>query len=104
MNAIQTISNYVYGAEDAFQSMLVDRSINFEREAGFAIQVLTANDYVAKLAAGDRQSVVNAVTNIAAIGKRSTRHPASRGYLQARMGRAGPPLSPRGNGGRVDAD
>lgn len=86
MNAIQTISNYVYGAEDAFQSMLVDRSINFEREAGFAIQVLTANDYVAKLAAGDRQSVVNAVTNIAAIG--ISLNPAKKqAYLVPRKGK-----------------
>lgn len=86
MNAITTISNYVYGAEDAFQSMLVDRSINFEREAGFAIQVLTANDYVAKLAAGDRQSVVNAVTNIAAIG--ISLNPAKKqAYLVPRKGK-----------------
>lgn len=86
MSAIQTISNYVYGAEDAFQSMLVDRSINFEREAGFAIQVLTANDYVAKLAAGDRQSVVNAVTNIAAIG--ISLNPAKKqAYLVPRKGK-----------------
>ncbi len=68
MSAITTIEQFVYGAESSFQSVLVDRSINFEREAGFAIQILTSGDYIAKLAAGDRQSVVNAVTNIAAIG------------------------------------
>lgn len=86
MSAIQTITNYVYGAEDTFHSVLVDRSINFEREAGFAIQVLTANDYVAKLAAGDRQSVVNAVTNIAAIG--ISLNPAKKqAYLVPRKGK-----------------
>lgn len=86
MNAIQTISNYVYGAADEFQSVLVDRSLNFEREAGFAIQVLTANDYVARLAAGDRQSVVNAVTNIAAIG--ISLNPAKKqAYLVPRKGK-----------------
>ncbi len=86
MNAIQTISNYVYGAETSFQNVLVDRSLNFEREAGFAIQVLTANDYVAKLAAGDRQSVVNAVTNIAAIG--ISLNPAKKqAYLVPRKGK-----------------
>ena len=86
MNAIQTITNYVYGAEDGFQSVLVDRSLNFEREAGFAIQVLTSNDYVAKLAAGDRQSVVNAVTNIAAIG--ISLNPAKKqAYLVPRKGK-----------------
>lgn len=67
-NAIDTISDYVYGAENAFASVLVDRSINFEREAGFAIQLLTASDYTMGVAVKDRQSVINAVTNIAAIG------------------------------------
>lgn len=86
MSAIQTISNFVYGAEDSFQSVLVDRSINFEREAGFAIQVLTAGDYIAKLAANDRQSVVNAVTNIAAIG--ISLNPAKKqAYLVPRKGK-----------------
>ncbi|WP_225784226.1 recombinase RecT [Xenophilus sp. Marseille-Q4582] len=86
MNAIQTISNYVYGAEDSFQNVLADRSMNFEREAGFAIQILTANDYVAKLAANDRQSVVNAVTNIAAIG--ISLNPAKKqAYLVPRKGK-----------------
>lgn len=86
MNAIQTITNYVYGAEQNFQSVLVDRSLNFEREAGFAIQVLTANDYVAKLAANDRQSVINAVTNIAAIG--ISLNPAKKqAYLVPRKGK-----------------
>ena len=86
MTAIQTITNYVYGAEDTFQSVLVDRSINFEREAGFAIQILTAGDYIAKLAAGDRQSVANAVTNIAAIG--ISLNPAKKqAYLVPRKGK-----------------
>lgn len=86
MSAIQTISNYVYGAESTFNSVLVDRSLNFEREAGFAIQILTASDYVSKLASGDRQSVVNAVTNIAAIG--ISLNPAKKqAYLVPRKGK-----------------
>lgn len=84
--AIQTISNYVYGAEDNFQSVLADRSLNFEREAGFAIQVLTANEYITKMAVSDRQSVVNAVTNIAAIG--ISLNPAKKqAYLVPRKGK-----------------
>lgn len=66
--AIATISQDIYGARDAFASVLTDRSLNFEREAEFAIQTIQANDYSTKLAMGNRQSVVNAVTNIAAIG------------------------------------
>jgi len=86
MSAIQTITNYVYGAESAFNNVLVDRSINFEREAGFAIQILTSNDYAAKLAINDRQSVVNAVTNIAAIG--ISLNPAKKqAYLIPRKGK-----------------
>ena len=85
-NAITTIEQYVYGAENSFHNVLVDRSINFEREAGFAIQILTSGDYIAKLAAGDRQSVVNAVTNIAAIG--ISLNPAKKqAYLVPRKGK-----------------
>ena len=68
MSNIQTITDYVYSAENAFSSVLVDKSINFEREAGFAVQVLTANDYALGMAVKNKQSVINAVTNIAAIG------------------------------------
>lgn len=86
MSAIQTISDYVYGAEATFQNVLVDRSINFEREAGFAIQILTSGDYIAKLASSDKQSVVNAVTNIAAIG--ISLNPAKKqAYLVPRKGK-----------------
>lgn len=67
-NALALITGDIYGAKDAFESVLSDRSINFEREAEFAIQVLQANEYALKLATGNRQSVINAVTNIAAIG------------------------------------
>lgn len=86
MSAISTIEQYVYGAEPIFQSVLADQSINFEREAGFAIQILTANDYITKLAVGDRQSVVNAVTNVAAIG--ISLNPAKKqAYLVPRKGK-----------------
>ena len=85
-NAITTIEQYVYGAENAFQNVLVDRSINFEREAGFAMQILTSNDYITRLAVNDRQSVVNAVTNVAAIG--ISLNPAKKqAYLVPRKGK-----------------
>lgn len=67
-NALAIITDDIYGARDAFDQVLADRSISFDREAEFAIQVLSQNDYALKLAQGNRQSVVNAVTNIAAIG------------------------------------
>jgi recombination protein RecT len=67
-NAVAQITQDIYGTRDSFSSVLTDRSLNFEREAEFAIQSITANDYSTKLAASNRQSVINAVTNIAAIG------------------------------------
>jgi recombination protein RecT len=67
-NALALVTDDIYNAKDAFMSVLADRSINFEREAGFAIQTITSGDYILSVAASDRQSVINAVTNIAAIG------------------------------------
>lgn len=40
----------------------------FEIEAGYAMQALTASDYILKTALMNQQSVINAVRNIAAIG------------------------------------
>lgn len=67
-DALTVISNDIYGVRDQFDSALIDKSISFEREAGFAIQVLAANTYAMSVAMANRQSVVDAVVNIAAIG------------------------------------
>lgn len=66
--ALTLITGDIYAAKENFNSVLADRSINFEREAGFALQVIGASDFMLSVATGDRQSVINAVTNIAAIG------------------------------------
>lgn len=58
----------VYGCREAFASVLSDPSINFEREAVFALQVLSRNDYTIKVATNNRQSVVDSITNVASIG------------------------------------
>lgn len=68
MNALQIVSGTIQEARESFSAALTDRSLNFEREAGFAIQILTSNDYTMGVAQSNRQSVINAVTNIAAIG------------------------------------
>lgn len=68
MNNIALIEQDIYGTKDSFLSVLTDRSINFEREAGFAVQSILGNDYATKIAVSNRQSVINAVTNVAAIG------------------------------------
>lgn len=64
----QTVRAAVALAETKFNAVAVDRSINFVREAGFAMQALAANEYAMKVALEDPQSVRDAVTNIAAIG------------------------------------
>lgn len=62
----------VYGVRDEFEACLVkDSDINFDKEAQFAIQVLTANSYAMGIATGTpsgRQSTMAAVKNIASIG------------------------------------
>lgn len=68
MSNIAVIENDIYGARSSFASVLTDSALNFEREAEFAIQAFQNNDFAAKIALNNRQSVVNAVTNIAAIG------------------------------------
>lgn len=67
-DALTIISSDIYATKDSFNSVLVDPAINFEREAGFAIQQLGKNDYMMKAAQNNRQAVVDAVTNVAAIG------------------------------------
>jgi recombination protein RecT len=51
-----------------FVAVRCDKSMEFEREAGFALQILRANDYLGKVALGNPESLKAAVTNVAAIG------------------------------------
>jgi recombination protein RecT len=84
--ALTEISNDVYAAQGRFEVVLCDKTLNFEREAGFAIQLLGASDFAMKTAMGNRQSVFNAVVNVAAIG--ISLNPAKKqAYLVPRDGR-----------------
>jgi recombination protein RecT len=86
VNALTTISGDIYGAQGQFENVLSDKGINFEREAGFALQLLGSNDFAMKTAMGNRQSVINAVVNVAAIG--ISLNPAKKqAYLVPRDGR-----------------
>lgn len=62
------IEQDIYATRDSFAAVLTDRSLNFEREAQFAIQAISASQYAIGIAKSNRQSVVDAVTNVAAIG------------------------------------
>lgn len=67
-SAIAVVTRDIYDQRDEFVKVLADPNINFEREAEFAVQLMEGSDYLLKVAQGNRQSVVNAVKNIAAIG------------------------------------
>lgn len=62
------IGREIYGIEQEFNDVLADPTINFKREAEFAIQVLEKNSYSLTTAMNNRSSVIAAVKNIAAIG------------------------------------
>ena len=65
---LSVIENTIYGCRAEFEAVLSDKSIVFDREAGFACQLLCASDWAIGVALSNPQSVINAVTNIAAIG------------------------------------
>ena len=67
-NALAIITGAINEVRDDFSRVLVDRSISFERESGFAIQILQNNDFAMKIAMGAKPSLLAAITNIAAIG------------------------------------
>ena len=67
-NALTLIAGEIESARDDFSRLLSDNSIKFEQEAGFAIQVLRNNDYALSVAMKNRESVIAAVKNLAAIG------------------------------------
>jgi len=62
------VATLVDAVAPAFKAVCVDKSIDFAREAEFAIQALCASDYALRIARSNPQSVRDAVTNIAAIG------------------------------------
>lgn len=83
--ALAIVEQDVWSVQDQF-NRLAGSALNFEREAGFAIQVISGNDYALRIASENRQSVINAVTNIAAIG--ISLNPAKRqAYLVPRDGK-----------------
>jgi recombination protein RecT len=84
-NNLAIIREDIYSTRERFEKMS-GGALNFEREAGFAVQIVAANDYVMRVAMDNRQSVINAVTNVAAIG--ISLNPAKRqAYLVPRDGK-----------------
>lgn len=68
-----------------FQVVRVDRSMEFDREAGFALQIINGNSYLAGIAQKNPDSLRNAITNVGAFGV--TLNPAQKlAYLVPRGG------------------
>lgn len=67
-NDLALVTNDIYACRDAFLAVQAEPSLNFDREANFAIQILEGNNYTLKVALQNRQAVIDAVTNIASIG------------------------------------
>lgn len=84
-NDISILAETVYALRENFTTVAVDRGINFDKEAGFALQILGGSDSNMRAAMGNRQSVENAITNVAAIG--ISLNPAKKqAYLVVRKG------------------
>jgi len=67
-NDLAVVTEDIYACREAFLAVQSEPSLNFDREATFAIQILEGNNYSLKVAMQNRQAVIDAVTNIASIG------------------------------------
>lgn len=65
---VQQANNLILQQEQQFSAVLADEKINFQREAGFAIQLLRNNSYLCGIATKNAASLQDAVINIASIG------------------------------------
>lgn len=80
------LSTIIQGQRQQFMAVLADSTIEFEREAAFALQLVSANSYLAGIASNNQDSLRNAITNVAAIG--ISLNPASKlAYLVPRDGK-----------------
>lgn len=79
------LSTIIHNQKPQFMAVRSDPLIEFEREAGFALQILGANEFLFKVAANNQASLTNAINNVAAIG--ISLNPASKlAYLVPRGG------------------
>jgi len=67
-NDLAVVTGDIYACREAFLAVQAEPTLNFDREANFAIQILEGNSYALKVALQNRQAVIDAVTNIASIG------------------------------------
>lgn len=85
-NELQIIESEVLALQEQFEKLSVDTNISFAREAEFALQIMSANDYLQKIAVSAIQSLRDAVLNVSSIG--ISLNPAKKqAYLVPRKGR-----------------
>ena len=66
---LQEMHGIIASQEDTFNSVnAAPADISFVRETEFAMQLLQANDFLMKTAMSNRDSLINSVKNVAAIG------------------------------------
>jgi len=95
MSNIAQLQSIILAQETQFLDVRVDDKINFKREAEFALQHLQANSFTASTAASNQQSLMDAITNVAAIG--ISLNPAEKhAYLVPRDGKVCLDISARG--------
>lgn len=89
MNNLEIIQQDINAIEHQFNDLSSfgkDVKNAFARESNYAMQVFEANSFASRLAVGSRQSVINAVLNVAAIGL--SLNPAEKeAYLVPRNGK-----------------
>jgi len=84
-NALEIVKAEIESVKLDFNALLTDKSITFDREYGFAIQVLSGNDHALTTAIGNKVSLLASIKNIAAIG--ISLNPAKKqAYLVPRKG------------------
>lgn len=82
-----TVAEAIDGTQDRFLS-IAPAQMKFEREKGFAIQILKNNEFLMKAAQAHPQSLQQALTNVAAIGL-SLNPAAKEAYLIPRSVKVG---------------
>ena len=92
---ITTLENNLPVTQQDFDSVSTDSKVTYAQEAGFALQLLGANDFLGKMARNNPQSLRDAIINVSAIG--TTLNPAEKkAYLVPRKGVVCLDLSYRG--------
>ena len=69
IESIQSIQQVINQLQPSFTKLaVIHNAVTFEREASFALQILQGNDYLARVAMGNMDSLKKAVLQVAAIG------------------------------------